>query len=239
MFFKALIWDCDGCLIDSEHIACSLGAKLLSDAGYSITAENFIRRFCGQGSAHVFKTILEECGIDYRPHMEGIDKKALQKDAFRLHLKIIPGIHETLSQLRLPMAIASGSEYDRLEYTLQLTGLYERFKERIYSSSLVSNGKPHPDIFLYAAAQLSVRPEECLVVEDSLNGVKAAKAAGMTVFGFTGGSHILDKEQHRKELMSLGADFVFDDMRELPHLIAKFSTPVQSHNFLSNAAPAL
>lgn len=224
MLFKALIWDCDGCLIDSEYIACELGAKLLTQAGYPITTESYIRRFCGQTKAHIFSSIEKDCGIDYRPHMAAIDKKSLQRDAFRENLKVIDGIYGVLDQITLPMAIASGSDYDRLEYTLQLTELYERFQGKIYSSSLVAHGKPHPDIFLYTATQLCTSPEDCLVIEDSVNGVLAGKAAGMTVFGFTGGNHIADKKSHRNELIDLGADLVFDDMKQLIGLIHEFST---------------
>lgn len=135
-------------------------------------------------------------------------------------MKIIDGIHEVLEQIDLPMAIASGSDYERLEYTLQLTGLYGRFKNCTYSSSLVAKGKPSPDIFLYAAEQLGVYPRDCLVIEDSLNGVRAGKAANMTVFGFTGGSHVLNKQAHGHELLALGADLVFDEMGKLPELIS-------------------
>jgi HAD superfamily hydrolase (TIGR01509 family) len=222
MTFEALLWDCDGCLIDSEYIACALGAKLLNEAGYTISVEDYIRRFCGQSKDHTFNSIKEDCGIDYRPHMAAIDKRELQREAFRRDLKIIDGIHDVLEQIDLPMAIASGSDYERLNYTLELTDLYERFKDRIYSSSLVAKGKPAPDIFIYAAEQLNAAPEKCLVIEDSLNGVRSGKAAGMTVFGFTGGGHVFDKAEHSAELLSLGADLVFDDMRELPGLIWGF-----------------
>ena len=222
MSFKALIWDCDGCLIDSEHIACELDARLLAEAGYIISTEDYIRRFCGQSETHTFDSIQKECGVDYRPYMDRFDKRTLQKEAFRLHLKAINGIHDLLDQIDIPMAIASSSDYDRLDYTLQLTRLDERFMGRIYSSSLVAEGKPNPDIFLYAADQLGVQPEECLVVEDSINGVRAGKAAGMTVFGFTGGSHILDKTSHGNDLTNLGADLIFNDMKKLVGLIHEF-----------------
>jgi HAD superfamily hydrolase (TIGR01509 family) len=172
----------------------------------------------------VFDSVQADCGIDYRPHMEGLNKKELQRDAFKKDLKIINGINDVLSSVKMPMAIASGSEMDRLEYTLQLTNLYDHFNGRIYSSSLVPKGKPAPDIFLYAANELGVEPSKCLVIEDSLNGVRSGKAAGMTVFGFTGGNHIPDKQAHREELLSLNADLVFDDMSELPQLINSFKS---------------
>lgn len=223
MTFKALLWDCDGCLIDSEYIACSLSASLLTEAGYPITTEDFIVRFCGQGNSHIFKTIEDETGVDYRAFMDAVDKKAKQREAFKKDLKAIQGIHEVLDVIDLPMAIASGSEMDRLTYTLQLTDLYDRFAEHIYSSSLVAKGKPAPDIFLYAAEKLNTAPQDCLVVEDSLNGVRSGKAARMTVFGFTGGGHVPDKKQHEKLLYDLGADIVFHDMHELPSLIKNYA----------------
>lgn len=222
MKFRALIWDCDGCLLDSEYIACALGAKLATEAGCPISTEDYIRRFCGQSKSHTLATLRQESGIDIKSYLDRVDKKKLQREAFQSNLKPISGIPEILDDILLPMAIASGSEYDRLEFTLKLTGLYNRFSDCLYSASLVERGKPHPDIFLYTAEKLGVSPHDCLVIEDSQNGVRAGKAAGMTVFGFCGASHILDKDSHAQELQDLGADLVFHDMWELPRLIQNF-----------------
>jgi HAD superfamily hydrolase (TIGR01509 family) len=219
MGFEAILWDCDGCLIDSEHIACGLYARLLSSAGYAITTEDFILRFCGQSKNHIFSTILQDSGMDYRQHIDAPDKKDLLRLAFEQNLKPITDIQGTLDQLFVPMAIASGSEYERLNHSLKVAKLYDRFFPHIYSSSSVSRGKPQPDIFLYAANKLGVTAHNCLVIEDSHNGVRAGKAAGMTVFGFTGGSHILDKKVHADDLYKLGADHVFHHMTDLPKLI--------------------
>lgn len=219
MAFKGVLWDCDGCLIDSEHIACGIAATMLSELGYEITTQNFVDRFCGQSQKHIYGTIQQESGVDYLPLLQKADKKERQRDAFRNELKAITGIVETLDVINLPMAIASGSEMERLELTLKITDLYERFDGRIYNSAMVAKGKPAPDVFLYAAQQIGVSPIDCLVIEDSLNGVTAGKAAGMTVFGFTGGSHVLDKQHHEKLLRDLGADLVFHDMKQLPSLM--------------------
>lgn len=222
--FKAILWDCDGCLIDSEYIACALSAKTLTEAGYPISTTDFIVRFCGQGKSHIFGTIANEIGYDIQTKFDPAKKAAAQKELFENELKAIDGIHAVLDACALPMAIASGSEHDRLELTLKLTGLYDRFQGRIFSASEVARGKPHPDIFLYAAEKLGVAPTDCLVIEDSLNGVTSGKAAGMTVFGFTGGSHVSDKKAHEETLLSLGADRVFHTMAALPPLMANWST---------------
>lgn len=223
--FKAIIWDCDGCLIDSEHIACGIAAQLLGEAGYTISTQDFIYRFCGQGKNHIYASIEKDSGINYQPIMESPENLSKQKQAFRQNLMPIKDVHKTLSLIGLPMAVASGSDRDRLEYTLRLTDLYNRFEGYIFDSAIVKKGKPAPDIFLYAADKLNVMPRDCLVIEDSHNGVRAGKAAGMTVFGFTGGSHILDKQQHKIELTDLGADFVFEDMINLPIFINSYTHP--------------
>jgi beta-phosphoglucomutase-like phosphatase (HAD superfamily) len=100
-----------------------------------------------------------------------------------------------------------------------LTGLSKWFDGAVFSASVVARGKPAPDLFLYAATQMKAAPERCLVIEDSAPGIIAAKAAGMTAFGFTGGSHC--RPGHGERLAAAGADLVFAEMRALPALIAQ------------------
>jgi HAD superfamily hydrolase (TIGR01509 family) len=219
MSFKAILWDCDGCLIDSEVIACGHAAEELTSAGYPIGLHDFVTRFAGKSRADIYASIKAECGLDLNGRIDPAVTKREREARFVRELKAIEDIHETLEDLTLPMAIASGSEMPRLEQTLKLTNLYDRFMPHVYSSSLVAHGKPAPDIFLYAATQLDVSPADCLVIEDSENGVRAGKAAGMTVFGFTGGSHVPDPHTHAALLRSLGADDIFHHMSALPLLL--------------------
>ena len=221
MTFEALIWDCDGCLIDSEHISCGHMADVFTEAGYPISINDFVRLFAGQGGDRMTKLNIDpELQNKIRENTKA--KAHILTERFRNELKVIENIEAVLEQINLPMAVASGSAMDRLALTLQLTNLYDGFNGHIYSSSLVPKGKPAPDIFLYAAEKLNTAPEKCLVIEDSLNGVRSGKAAGMTVFGFTGGSHVFDKVAHHEELLYLGADLVFDEMNALPRLIAAY-----------------
>ncbi|MDR3425793.1 MAG: HAD family hydrolase [Alphaproteobacteria bacterium] len=213
-----IIWDCDGCLIDSELLACGISAQLLTELGYSITAQGYIDRFAGQGIRHSIRIIEDETGL---PFMERFPFSRLYQERellFRANLKPIDGIKEVLDVLELPMCIASGSEPDRLTLTLEITGLYEKFVGRIYSATQVAHGKPAPDLFLYAAHEMGVEPNRCLVVEDSANGIMAAQAAGMPVLGFLGGSHA--SEAWGKKLKETGVEFLFDDMRDLPKILA-------------------
>ncbi len=220
--FKAVLWDCDGVLMDSEYLACGHSARSLTDAGFPISTNEFVRRFCGQGKKHIYDTINAEAGFDVWANIDMTKRDVERKQLFTEQLKAIAGIEDVLANLNIPMAIASGSDYDRLHFTLDLIHMRQTFGDHIYSSVDVARGKPAPDIFLYAADKLGVAPADCLVVEDSLNGVKAGKAAGMTVFGFTGATHVEDKAAHAKELTSLGADWVFGDMRDLLPMIASY-----------------
>jgi HAD superfamily hydrolase (TIGR01509 family) len=217
--FKAVLWDCDGCLIDSEAIACGHAADELTQAGYRISMHDFVTRFAGKTRQDIYRAIYDETGLNLNDKIDPAITRREREARFTRELQPIEAIHETLDALNLPMAIASGSEFERLEHTLRLTDLFERFMPHVYSSSLVKHGKPAPDIFLYAAQKLGVAPADCLVIEDSENGVRAGVAAGMTVFGFTGGSHVPDPQAHAALLRALGAHDVFHHMSALPMLL--------------------
>jgi HAD superfamily hydrolase (TIGR01509 family) len=145
--------------------------------------------------------------------------RAILNERFRRELKPIPGIRTALEKLSGPRCIASSSKPERIRLSLSITGLLDQFEPHIYSATMVERGKPAPDLFLHAARDMGVQPDECLVIEDSPAGVEAANAAGMRVFGFTGGSHALAGGL-AAALALLEPDAVFDDMRLLPSLVA-------------------
>ena len=122
------------------------------------------------------------------------------------------------ASIRVPVCVASSGTHERMRFTLGLTGLWDRFEGRIFSVEDVAEGKPAPDIFLHAAANMDVTPSRCAVVEDSVSGVVAGLAAGMTVFAFAGG--VTDAGQ-----LAVGDAVVFGDMRELPALLAPSFAP--------------
>lgn len=134
------------------------------------------------------------------------------RDAFERELRPVPGIQETLDHLEIPTCVASSGTHEKMRRTLGMTGLWERFTGRIFSATQVRNGKPAPDLFLLAAATAGVTPSSCAVVEDSVHGVNAARAAGMHVFAYAGGVTCA------RHLEGDGTT-VFEDIRELPHLL--------------------
>jgi HAD superfamily hydrolase (TIGR01509 family) len=213
--FQAILWDCDGVLIDSEVLACQVAADFYTRAGYSLTAKDYVRRFAGQNRAQIATIIRGETGID----VTGIDwlkKEAARKALFEAQLGPVPGVQGVLKHVlacKVRMAVASGSSLDRLEHSLRLTELWDSLAPHIYSTEQVGRGKPAPDVFLLAADKLAVSPKQCLVVEDSSHGVEAGKAAGMTVYGFTGASHC--EPGWGASLTAAGADAVFSCMSDL------------------------
>jgi HAD superfamily hydrolase (TIGR01509 family) len=128
-------------------------------------------------------------------------------------LQPVDGVVEALDRIEEPICVASSGTHERIRFTLGLTGLIDRFDGRIFSVDDVTNGKPAPDLFLHAARTLGVEPTRCAVVEDSTYGVEAARAAGMRAFGYAGGVTPAARLEGQ-------ATVVFDDMRDLPALLA-------------------
>ena len=210
-----LIFDCDGVLVDSEILSNRAGVELLAELGLEISLEDHIDRFVGRSAADVEKELTALLG---RPLPENYSQLKIQRTAelFERELQAITGIHEALENLPGPRCVASGSHLTRIQQSLRLTGLTPYF-EHIFSIDQVKRGKPAPDLFLLAAETLGYAPSDCLVIEDSMTGVQAAKSAGMRVLGFTGGSHCNDT--HAQALLDAGAAQVFEDMRGLPGLV--------------------
>nr|WP_321511483.1 HAD-IA family hydrolase [uncultured Hyphomonas sp.] len=189
--FDALIFDCDGVLVDSEVIAIQCEREILASWGLDYAFETFVQRFVGLHNRDFHNAIAADAQVaglalpdDFRTALHANHWKR-----FEAELKAIDGVLEAAAAFTGLHAVASSSEADKLVRKLELTGLHETFAPHVYSSDLVANGKPAPDLFLLAADRIGARPDTCLVIEDSVNGVKAALAAGMTAWGFTGGGH--------------------------------------------------
>jgi len=207
-----IIFDCDGVLVDSEIVSFQAEADMLAEIGIPLTAHDLLARFLGTSSASMFATIERENGIKLPADFA---ERAAQRtlEAFDRKLKPIPGIAELLANLPNRKCVASSSEPPRIRHSLSLAGILHYFDPHIFSAIQVKHGKPAPDLFLFAAGSMGTPPECCLVIEDSVAGVTAARAAGMTVLGFTGGSHCLDGYADR--LREAGAAAVCATMTEL------------------------
>jgi HAD superfamily hydrolase (TIGR01509 family) len=210
--FQLVIFDCDGVLVDSERIAVRIEARYLGELGWPLTESEIVERFMGRTTQFMDDAIVAELG-DRLPEDWKEQFERRYREGFAAELVPVDGIREALDQLTVPTCVASSGSHDKLRLTLGRTGLYHRFEGRIFSGHEVANGKPAPDLFLYAAERMGAEPARCAVVEDSHYGVLAARAAGMRAFGYAGGL------TPRERLEGPGT-VVFDDMRELPRLLA-------------------
>ena len=216
--FDLILFDCDGVLVDSEIIAAQVESKLLKEAGFEITAEDMCVRFAGLDWTDILLAIEKESDIPLSASL--IDKSEVMLDrALMQRVKIIEGVKLALSKITEQSCICSNSSSKRLEMMLTKVGLKPYFEPHIYSAKDLGSGrsKPKPDIYLHGAKIFNVDPSRCLVVEDSVHGVHAARAAGMRVIGFTGASHTYPT--HADRLTDAGAETVISRMVELPQMV--------------------
>ncbi len=205
---ELIIFDCDGVLIDSELIACRVSATCLAEIGIPITVEEIIERYVGISATAMLADLAARSGMPLPVGFAENVRRCLMR-CFESELVAMPGVHPVLSAITSPICVASSSAPERLRYTLSLVGLLSRFEPHIFSATQVARGKPAPDLFLFAAAQMGVEPRNCLVIEDSVAGVRAAASAGMQVIGFAGGSHC--RRGHSERLRDAGAAKVVHD----------------------------
>lgn len=217
MSFDLVIFDCDGVLVDSEALACVVHAEVLTAYGYPITTAQVHERFLGRSAREARAEVEAELGR-VLPDDYTVELKATIDRVFGAQLQPVAGIAEVLAGLSHKKCVASSGTPTRIRSSLTTTGLIHHFGEHLYSGLQVERGKPAPDLFLFAAAQMGADPARCVVIEDSIHGVTGAAAAGMTVFGFHGGAHC--GADTAAALQATGAHLVFDDMQRLPGLIA-------------------
>jgi HAD superfamily hydrolase (TIGR01509 family) len=209
-----VIFDCDGVLVDSPVLGVQAEADCYSEAGIPTTAAAAMERFGGMSDADAVRVLEAETGMQLPCDMaERID--ARKRELFTRSLAAIKGVHAALEGLRhTPHCVASSSSMVMIQHMLSLTKLDRYFDGRLYSAEMVDRGKPYPDLFLYAAEQMHAAPTDCVVVEDSIAGVRAGKVAGCFVIGFVGGSHC-DEDQVSR-LRDAHADVIISSMADLP-----------------------
>ena len=199
--FDLVIFDCDGVIIDSERLAARTESQILTELGWPLSEADVIERFVGRSSVYMQSVIEEKIGRRVREVCER-------------ELVPVEGVIEALELITVPTCIASSSSHTMLNFKLGLTGLAERFAGRVFSADDVAHGKPDPAVFLLTADSMGVAPDHCAVIEDSVSGVEAGLAAGMSVFAFSGG--VTSARQLDRDGVVL-----FDTMRLLPGLLAR------------------
>lgn len=208
---ELVILDCDGVLVDSERLSIGVDVAVLAELGWPLTEAEVISRFVGSSDAYFRREVEAHLG---RALPEDWDARveSRYRRAFEAELRPVDGIIEALDRLPHRTCVASSGTHEKMRFTLGLTGLYPRFAGRIFSATEVREGKPAPDLFLHAAAQMGVPAHACVVVEDSAFGVQAARAAGMWALAY--GSGVTSPDRLAGPRTS-----VFEDMRELPALL--------------------
>jgi HAD superfamily hydrolase (TIGR01509 family) len=206
-----IIFDCDGVLVDSEVLSCRCLSQVLAGYGIHLGQDQALDLFLGRSVT----AVVEHYGAFGHaiPERFPSELRAGVRAAFRSALRPIQGVNSVLEDLQIPHCVASSSDVDRVSFSLALTGLAPHFDNRLYTSQMVERGKPAPDLFLYAAERMRADPRRTLVIEDSVSGVTAGKAAGMTVWGFVGGSHYRSRDGEAI-LSRAGADRVFRRMAD-------------------------
>lgn len=184
-----VIFDCDGVLIDSEIISARMLVAELAGLGVQIDLDYVARHFLGRSYPVVMAQIRQEFGLNLPPAFEDHYRQRLLT-AFEAELKIMPHVRDVLARLALPYCVATSSSPARAARSLRMVGLDDLVGAGLFTASMVARGKPAPDLFWHVARTLGVDPAHCLVIEDSLNGIRAGLAAGMRVWRFTGGSHL-------------------------------------------------
>ncbi|THF47510.1 HAD family hydrolase [Allorhizobium terrae] len=217
---KLVIFDCDGVLVDSEPISVEVMVAEFEKAGVAIDADYVYRHFLGRSMATVVETAHKEFSFAIgEAFLTGLRTHLYER--FRKDLKPISGLHAALDDLEkagIRWCVASSSQPERIALSLSVTGLIERFQPHIFSATMVQNGKPAPDLFLYAAEKMAIPAHQCVVVEDSPAGLAAARAANMTALAFTGGGHALG-ETYESRIAAQNPHARFDAMAELIHLV--------------------
>lgn len=211
-----VIFDCDGVLVNTEALVIDLEIEAMARLGVLYERADFIAKYMGTSEPDF------ERGLDAdhrRVHAAGLPAgffaqlKADRYDHLHAHVEAVAGARAFIETIRAPVAVASSSEAGPLAMKLARTGLADLFGAHVYSADDVVNAKPAPDLYRHAAARRGVEAAASLAIEDSVSGVRAAKAAGMTCWGFTGGGHCPDG--HDARLRAAGADAVHAHFSEV------------------------
>lgn len=215
---KLVIFDCDGVLVDSEPLAMKAYQLQFQRLGMTLRDEEFAK-FFGMKQADIIANLAVLTG-----HLLSDDDRAMiwqdLQRLFESDLQATQGLLPFLEKLQAARCVASSSAMDRIEISLNLCGIKHFFTSSVFSSTMVTHGKPAPDLFLHAAKSMDYAPSDCVVIEDSLPGIQAANAASMRVIGFLGGSHL--QPSHSDAMRAQGASAVAESWDQVTDILQNF-----------------
>ena len=218
-----IIFDCDGVLVDSEPLSMKIDVELLAENGVVMSEHEAHARFVGKTFAAMIDEVSREFGVSF-PADTSAQKDLRLLALYERALKVVPGVADALGAIgHHHYSVGSNSPAERVAAALCITGLAQYFGDRITSFEHVARPKPEPDIFIEAARRAGYRPEDCVVIEDSVTGVTAAHRAGCRVLGFTGTNP--DPDAQALKLLAAGASFTFSRMEALPTMVKDLLHP--------------
>jgi len=220
--FDAVLFDCDGVLVDSELITNRVLTSMLGELGWSLTVEETMQIFVGKAVKDEAPLIESRTGVAITSEWL-MQFRARRNEVLDRELVAIPGallaVQAVHGQFNGRIAVASGADRHKVEMQLSKVGMLDHFEGRISSGHEMARSKPYPDVYLAAAKALNVDPARCAIVEDTVTGVTAGVAAGATVFGFSPSEH---GHSEPDALREAGAVQVFHKMAELPALLLEW-----------------
>ena len=219
---ELIIFDCDGVLVDSEIIAARVEAQMITEAGFAITPEEMMERYSGLTTQDILLRIEKESQVPFQATLLDRIKEVLDR-RLASDVRAIDGAARAVAGVSQPYCICSNSPAARIEAMLARTAMLPLFEGRIFSAREIPTRrtKPAPDVFLFAAETLKADPGSTFVIEDSVHGITGAKAAGMRVIGFTGGSH--SQPGHADRLTEAGAETVINRWSDFAATVAALS----------------
>ncbi len=208
--YKCIIFDCDGVLVDSEPIGNQVLVDMANGYGADIDLDYAFKHFKG-GSIYTCRDKIQ--ALINQPLSQDFiaEYRRRSYSAFKEQIQPVEGVKEVIESLSIPFCVASSGPTEKIRLNLELTGLLPYFEDNIFSCYTIEKWKPEPDVFIWAAKTMGFKPEDCVVIEDSLTGIQAAKAGGFDVFGFTA-------HDYNNELVA-EATTTFNSMEKLLELI--------------------
>lgn len=210
MKYKCIIFDCDGVLVDSEAISAKVFQKMILELGFKIDYAIILEQITGISMKENLNFFKEKISKELPENFENEFRKR-SFEAYKNELKPIDGIHSFINKIEVPICTASSGPQNKIRLNLTTTSLIDKFENNIFSSFDIGSWKPEPEIYLYAAKQMGFLPNECLVIEDSMPGVIAAKTGGFDVL-------VLHSGANKNKFKELGAT-VFSNMKELGNFL--------------------
>ncbi len=221
--FDAVLFDCDGVLVDSEPITNGVLQAMLSELGWQMTTQECFATFVGHAIIDQAPLIQKHTG---QPVTQAwlAQFRARRDAALHARLQAIPNVHDAVKSVHASLgariAVASGADHGKVILQLTKVGLLPYFEGRTFSGIEQPRNKPHPDVYLAAAKALGVPIARCAVIEDTTNGARAGVAAGAVVFGYVPDGGLSD---NTAALKAVGIERIFNNMADLPELLRLYS----------------